>query len=280
MAYYLHYIKSIKELAGKEGTKLYNNLLVEDHDVIRILTINRPKVLNALNMEVLNEIKDAVINFAKSKNVAVMILTGSGDKAFVAGADIEAQYPLNPEEGRQWGLLGHEVCRLIETVEKPIIAAVNGFALGGGCEIAMACDIRVASEKAKFGQPEVGLGITPGYGGTQRLPRLVGEGKAKQLIFTGKMINAAEAYRIGLVDEIYPPETLMEEALKMANQIAANAPTAVRYAKMQINQGLQTDINTAITVEVGLFGLCFATQDQKEGMGAFLEKRKAVFTGK
>lgn len=259
---------------------MYNNLVVEDHDSVRILFINRPKVLNALNMEVLNEIKDAVSEFATNEKAAVMIITGSGEKAFVAGADIEAQYPLNPEEGRQWGLLGHEVCRLIETVEKPVIAAVNGFALGGGCELAMACDIRLASEKAKFGQPEVGLGITPGYGGTLRLPRLVGEGKAKELIFTGKMINAAEAHRIGLVDEVYSPETLMEEALKMANQIAANAPTAVRYAKMQINQGLQTDINTAITIEAGLFGLCFATQDQKEGMGAFLEKRKASFSGK
>ena len=259
---------------------MYNNIIVKDQDLVRVLFINRPKVLNALNQEVLNEIKSAIGEFAKNENVSVMIITGSGEKAFVAGADIEGQHPLNPEGGRQWGLLGHEVCRLIETVEKPVIAAVNGFALGGGCEIAMACDIRLASEKARFGQPEVSLGITPGYGGTQRLPRLVGEGKAKELIFTGKMINAAEAHRIGLVDEVYPHETLLGEALKMANEIAANAPIAVRYAKMQINQGLQTDINTAITVEVGLFGLCFATQDQKEGMGAFLEKRKAVFTGK
>ena len=259
---------------------MYKNLLVEDHELVRVLTINRPKVLNALNMELLNEIKSAVSEFAASEEVRVMIITGAGDKAFVAGADIEAQYPLNPEEGRQWGLLGHDVCRLIESVEKPIIAAVNGFALGGGCELAMACDIRLASEKAQLGQPEVSLGITPGYGGTLRLPRLIGEGKAKELIFTGKKINAAEAYRIGLVDEIYPHETLMAETLQMAAQIAANAPVAVRYAKMQINHGLQTDINTAIALEVGLFGLCFATQDQKEGMGAFLEKRKAAFTGK
>jgi enoyl-CoA hydratase len=259
---------------------MYNNLILEDHDSVRVLFINRPKVLNALNMELLNELKDAVKNFSANEDKAVMIITGSGEKAFAAGADIEAQHPLNPEEGRQWGLMGHEVCRLIETVEKPIIAAVNGFALGGGCELAMACDIRLASEKAKLGQPEVSLGITPGYGGTLRLPRLVGEGKAKELIFTGKMIDAAEAHRIGLVDEVYPPETLLEEALKMANQIAANAPIAVRYAKKQINQGLQTDISTAITLETGLFGLCFATKDQKEGMGAFLEKRKAVFIGK
>ncbi len=264
----------------KEATILYNHLIVENHNMVRILSINRPQVLNALNIEVLNEIKQAVSDFARDERSAVLIITGSGDKAFVAGADIEAQRPLNPEEGRQWGLLGHEVCCLIENVEKPVIAAINGFALGGGCEIAMACDIRLASEKAKLGQPEVGLGITPGYGGTQRLPRLVGEGKAKQLIFTGKMINAAEAHRIGLVDEVYPPAALMEEAIKMAAQIAANAPTAVRYAKMQIKQGLQADLNTALMLEVGLFGLCFATADQKEGMGAFLEKRKAVFTGK
>lgn len=267
-------------VSRREAMVLYKNLLIEDHELVRILMINRPKVLNALNMELLNEIKSAVSEFAASEEIRVMIITGAGDKAFVAGADIEAQYPLNPEKGRQWGLLGHTVCRLIESVEKPIIAAVNGFALGGGCELAMACDIRLASEKAQFGQPEVSLGITPGYGGTIRLPRLVGEGKAKELIFTGKRISATEAHRIGLVDEVFPHETLMEEAMKIALQIAANAPMAVRYAKMQINHGLQTDIDTAIGLEVGLFGLCFATQDQKEGMGAFLEKRKPVFTGK
>ncbi len=258
---------------------LYKNLFVEDHDVVRILYINRPKVMNALNLEGLNEIKYAIGKFIENENVKVMIITGFGDKAFVAGADIEAQYRLNPEAGRQWGLCGQEVLRLIEIAEKPIIAAVNGYALGGGCELAMACDIRLASEKAQFGLPEVSLGITPGFGGTQRLARLVGEGKAKQLIFTAQRIVAVEAYRIGLVDEVYPHETLMEEALKMALQIAANAPIAVRYSKMQINQGLQTDINTAVALEAGLFGLCFATQDQKEGMGAFLEKRKAVFKG-
>lgn len=259
---------------------MYSSLLIEDHDTVRVLAINRPKVLNALNREVMYELKRAIGEFAESENVSVMIITGAGDKAFVAGADIEAQYPLNPEEGRQWGLLGQEVFRLIETVEKPVIAAVNGFALGGGCELAMACDIRLASDRAKFGQPEVTLGITPGYGGTQRLPRLVGEGKAKQLIFTGKMISAVEANQIGLVEEVYAHEELMNEAMKMARTIAANAPIAVRYAKMQINRGLQTDIDSAVAIEAGLFSLCFATKDQKEGMGAFLEKRKAVFSGK
>lgn len=259
---------------------MYNNLIIEDYGPTRMITIHRPQVLNALNQDVINELIDAVEAFSKDESVSVAVLTGAGDKAFVAGADIEAQLPLDSEEGRQWGLLGHKLCRLMETVEKPIIAAVNGFALGGGCELAMACDIRLASEKAVFGQPEVSLGITPGYGGTLRLPRLVGEGKAKQLIFTGQRIKAAEAYRIGLVDEIYPPEELLQEALNMALRIEANAPLAVRHAKIQINQGLQTDIDSAIVLEAGLFGLCFATQDQKEGMGAFLEKRKAVFTGK
>jgi enoyl-CoA hydratase len=256
------------------------NLIIEDLDRVRILYINRPKVLNALNTGVLNDLKKAINDFANAEEILVLIITGAGEKAFIAGADIEAQYPLNPEQGRHWGLLGLEVCDLIEKTEKPIIAAINGYALGGGCEIAMACDIRLASHKAQLGQPEVTLGITPGYGGTQRLPRIVGEGKAKQLIFTGMKIKADEAYRIGLVDEVYPHEELIKEAINLAQKIASNAPIAVRYAKTQINKGLQTDINTAVSIEVGLFGLCYATQDQKEGMSAFLEKRKPIFIGK
>lgn len=257
----------------------YSNLFIEDIDRVRVLYINRPKVLNALNTDVLNDLKKAINDFSNTDEILVLIITGAGEKAFIAGADIEAQYPLNAEQGRQWGLLGLEVCNLIETTEKPIIAAINGYALGGGCEIAMACDIRLASVQAQLGQPEVTLGITPGYGGTQRLPRLVGEGKAKQLIFTGMKIQADEAHRIGLVDEVYSHELLIKEAINMARKIASNAPIAVKYAKTQINKGLQTDINTAVTLEVGLFGLCYATQDQKEGMRAFLEKRKPVFTG-
>lgn len=258
---------------------MYKNLIVEDYELVRVLYINRPKVMNALNLEVLGEMENAVENFIGNEEIRVLIITGAGDKAFAAGADIEAQYPLNPEEGRRWGLYGQEVLRLIENADKPIIAAVNGYALGGGCELAMACDIRLASEKAQLGLPEVSLGITPGYGGTQRLSRLVGEGKAKQLIFSAQRIKADEARRIGLVEEVFPHDVLIEESIKLARQIAANAPMAVRYAKMQINQGLQTDLNTAIALEAGLFGLCFATKDQKEGMGAFLNKRKAVFTG-
>lgn len=258
----------------------YENIVLENRQKVQVLYINRPKVLNALNEKTLLEIEAAVKAFAEDQEQAVMIITGSGDRAFVAGADIEAQYPLDATQGRNWGLLGHRVFRLIETTEKPIIAAINGFALGGGCELAMACDIRLASEKAQLGQPEVTLGITPGYGGTQRLTRLVGEGKAKQLVYTGQKIKAAEAHRIGLVDEIYPPETLLDEAVKMAEVIAANAPLAVRYAKQQINQSTQINNDLATNVEAGLFGLCFATKDQKEGMGAFLEKRKPVFEGK
>lgn len=258
----------------------YENILIENRHKVQILYINRPKVLNALNEKTLLEIEAAVQNFAAAEELAVMIITGSGDRAFVAGADIEAQQPLDATGGRNWGLLGHRVFRLIEMTEKPIIAAINGFALGGGCELAMACDIRLASEKAQLGQPEVTLGITPGYGGTQRLTRLVGEGKAKQLVFTGQRIKAAEAHRIGLVDEIYPPEALLEEAVQMAEIIAANAPLAVRYAKQQINHSMQINNDLGAVVETGLFGLCFATLDQKEGMGAFLEKRKPVFVGK
>ncbi len=257
----------------------YNNIVLENQDQVQILYINRPRVLNALNKDTAEEIRSAVKDFADSNNLAVMIITGMGDRAFAAGADIEAQYPMNAVQGRQWGMLGHEVCRLIENIDKPVIAAINGYALGGGCELAMACDIRLASEKAVLGQPEVSLGITPGFGGTQRLPRLVGEGKAKELIFTGRKIKAEEAHRIGLVDEVYPPEKLMEEALKMAGEIAANAPLAVRLAKEQINRGIQTDIDTAAAIEMGLFGLCFSTADQKEGMGAFLDKRKPQFRG-
>lgn len=258
----------------------YKYLKVEKEGYVGIITINRPEVLNALSSEVLKEIKRAAEYMEKDDEVRVVIITGAGEKAFVAGADIKEMQPLNAVEGRNFGKLGQEVFRYLETMEKPVIAAVNGFALGGGCELAMAADIRLASEKARFGQPEVTLGIIPGFGGTQRLSRLIGEGRAMELILTGRMITAEEALRIGLVNAVYPPDKLMEEARKMAEMIAKNAPLAVRFAKAAINKGLQADIDTAMSIEADLFGMCFATEDQKEGMKAFIEKGKIEFKGR
>ena len=224
----------------------------------------------------MSELADAFTTINKDQSVDVVILTGAG-RSFVAGADISEMAPLNAAQGAMWGQVGMKTFRIIETLRQPVIAAVNGFALGGGCEISMSCDIRIASTKAKFGQPEVGLGITPGFGGTQRLARLVGMGKAKQLIYTAEIIPAQEAYRIGLVDELAEPEELMDKAVAMAKTIQKNAKLAVQYAKQAINTGIQTDIDSGMTIEEHVFGLCFATEDQKEGMQAFLEKRKANF---
>ena len=207
-------------------------------------------------------------------------MTGAGEKAFVAGADITEMKDLNTMEGRKFSILGNKVFRRLENLEKPVIAAVNGFALGGGCELAMACDIRLASEKAKFGQPETGLGITPGFGGTQRLPRLVGTGMAKELIYTGKIIKADEALRIGLVNRVVEVDKLMEEAKNLAETIAANAPIAVKLSKTAINRGVQCDIDTALMYEAEAFGECFSTADQKEGMTAFVERRDKNFQNK
>lgn len=254
-------------------------ILKEYVENVLIVKINNPGALNALNSEVLSEIGEAFDEAAKDSNINAIILTGEG-KAFVAGADIAEMSTLNAEQGKVFGEHGSRVFRKIETMPKAVIAAVNGFALGGGCELAMACDIRIASEKAKFGQPEVTLGITPGFSGTQRLSRLVGLGKAKELIFTGNIIGAKDAKEIGLVNEVVEPERLMEVALEMAKKIASNAQIAVRYSKEAIDRGYQTDINSAIDIESNLFGLCFATEDQKEGMKAFLEKRKAEFKTK
>ncbi len=205
-----------------------------------------------------------------------MVVTGEG-KAFVAGADIVEMKDKTSEEARVFAELGMRLFRKIELMEKPVIAAVNGFALGGGCELSMSCDIRLAGEKAKFGQPEVGLGITPGFGGTQRMSRLVGLAKAKELIFTAKMINAAEAEKIGLVNSVVPQEELMDKVMEMAKQIAQNSPMAVKYAKSAINRGYETDIETAMYIEKDIFGLCFASEEQTEGMTAFIEKRKPKF---
>ncbi|QXM07214.1 short-chain-enoyl-CoA hydratase [Crassaminicella indica] len=256
----------------------YKFIQMVQQERIAVLKLNRPKALNALNSEVLKELELAVDQLEADNNVDVVIITGEG-KAFVAGADISEMKDLGAEEGRVFGNLGQRVFRKIEKMEKPVIAAVNGFALGGGCELAMCCDIRIASKKAKFGQPEVGLGIIPGFSGTQRLPRLVGIAKAKELIFTGDIIKAEEAERIGLVNKVVDPEELMNEAMDLAKRIAKNAQRAVRYANIAINRGVETDIETGIEIEADLFGLCFATKDQKEGMTAFVEKRKAVFKG-
>lgn len=252
---------------------------VEQKEKVGIIKLNRPEALNALNTQMLKELREAVRQLAEDPTVFVLIITGAG-KAFVAGADIAEMKNLGGEEGRKFGMLGQSVFREIESMEKPVIAAVNGFALGGGCELAMSCDLRIASSRAKFGQPEVGLGITPGFAGTQRLSRLVGTAKAKELIYTGDMIDAEEAERIGLVNKVVEPERLIEEVLALANRIAERAPLAVRYAKLAINRGIETDIDTGTQIEADLFGLCFASEDQKEGMGAFLEKRKPTFQGK
>ena len=245
-----------------------------------IITINRPEALNALNSAVLDDLS-AVLNSVDQEAVRAIVITGAGDKSFVAGADIGEMSTLTKAEGEAFGKKGNDVFRKIETFPIPVIAAINGYALGGGCELSMSCDIRICSDNAMFGQPEVGLGITPGFGGTQRLARLVGMGMAKQMIYTARNIKADEAFRIGLVNAVYTQEELLPAAEKMAGQIAMNAPIAVRACKKAVNDGLQVDMDKAIVVEEKLFGSCFETLDQKEGMGAFLEKRKdKTFTNK
>ena len=258
----------------------YVNVLLEKEGKIAILYINRPKALNALNKDTLLEIKSVVTDINEDPDIDVLIVTGAGDKSFVAGADIAFMQNMSAVEGRQFGLLGNEIFRLIEKMEKPVIAAVNGFALGGGCELAMCCDFRIASTKAKFGQPEVGLGITPGFGGTHRLPRLVGSGMAKQLLYTADIIDANEALRIGLVNAVVEPDELLDYVKNIAKRITGKAQLAVRFCKAAANEGIQTDIDRGIEIEADIFGLCFATADQTEGMTAFVEKRKPEFTTK
>lgn len=240
---------------------------------VAVLTINRPKALNALNSAVLDEINE-VLDTVDIDTIRALIITGAGEKSFVAGADIGEMSTLTKAEGEAFGKKGNDVFRKIETFPIPVIAAINGFALGGGCEISMACDIRICSENAVFGQPEVGLGITPGFGGTQRLARTVGVGMAKQMIFTGRNIKANEALRIGLVNAVYPLDELMQAAKKIASSIAGNAPIAVRNCKKAINDGLQVGIDEAVVIEEKLFGDCFETEDQKYGMAFFLDRNK------
>ena len=245
----------------------------EEEGQISVLTINRPKALNALNTQVLEEL-DKTLDSIDTNKIRALIITGAGEKSFVAGADIAEMSTLTKKQGEEFSKKGNDIFRKLETFPIPVIAAVNGFALGGGCEISMSCDIRICSENAIFGQPEVGLGITPGFGGTQRLARLIGMGMAKQMIFTAQNIKAEEALRIGLVNAIYPQNELLGEAKKLALSIAKNGPNAVKNSKKAINEGIQVDIDKAIQIEEKLFGDCFETSEQVEGMKNFLEKGK------
>ena len=258
----------------------YKNILLSFEGEIGILTINRPKALNALNIETLKDIQTGIQEVKDHPELKVLILTGAGDKAFVAGADISEMRGMTPMEAVNFSKMGHQTLNMIQELDRPVIAAVNGFALGGGTEIAIACDFIYASENARFGQPEVTLGIFPGFGGTQRLPRLIGKGKAKELILTGKMVTAQEAFQMGIVNRIFPQASLMEETKKVAAQIAGNGTVAVRLAKMLVDAGFNMDLADACAFESYAFGIGFATEDQKEGMTAFLEKRKPNFKGR
>lgn len=258
----------------------FENILLEKKNSIAYLTVNRPKVLNALNMATMEELRTAFTDVKDDTATRVAILTGSGEKAFIAGADIGELARHDAVSGKEYTHRGQSVLDLIENLGKPVIACINGFALGGGCEIAMACTMRLASQGAKLGQPEVKLGILPGYGGTQRLPRLVGKGVAMQLVLTGEMISAEEAHRIGLVNELTAPADLIPRAEAIAQKIIANAPLAIQYAIEAVNRGLELALPDALYLEATLFAVCCATEDKKEGTSAFLEKRAAQFKGK
>ena len=251
----------------------YKNLIVESIKKIGIVKINRPEVLNAVNIETILELEKAMHEFDDNEDILVIIITGEG-KSFVSGSDISKLAQLDALQAREYSQIGQRVLSFIENMEKPVIAAVNGYALGSGCELAMACDIRIASEKAKFGQPEVKLGIIPGHAGTQRLARLVGISIAKELIFTGDIIDAQEALRIGLVNKVVEPESLLEEVNNIANKIVSVGSTAVRLVKTVINRGIDTNLTTASSYETEAFSVVFSTDEAKEGMNAFLEKRK------
>lgn len=258
----------------------YKNLLLEVNEKIAVVTVNRPDKLNALNHETLTEIKSVFEKIKSDENIFVVIVTGSGEKAFVAGADISEINKLNMIEGKKFAEFGQSVFSLIEKFEKPVIAAINGFALGGGCELALSCHIRLASENAKFGQPEVNLGIIPGYGGTQRLTRLINSGRSAELILTADMIDVNEAYRIGLVNKIYPQNELMSKAIEIAKKITSKGQQALRFALKAIKEVDEVDLQEGLNFEASLFGLCCGTEDFKEGTQAFLEKRKPNFTNK
>jgi len=250
-------------------------LHLEHHEYVLLIAIDRQSALNALNRQVMLELQQVIASI-DTAHTRCVILTGAGSKAFVAGADIGAMQCMSKAEGKEWSLLGNDVFRSLETLDIPVIAAVNGFALGGGCELALACDIRIASETASFAQPEVCLGITPGFGASQRLPRLIGEGHAKQLLYTGERITAHKALEIGLINAIYPADNLIGKALELAASIARNAPIAVRGTKRAIDAGCDLELDSALALEADFFSLCFETEDQREGMTAMLEKRKPI----
>jgi enoyl-CoA hydratase len=258
----------------------YENVLLEKKNAIAYVTVNRPKVLNALNMATMEELRAAFTDIKSDASIRVAVLTGAGEKAFVAGADISELAKQDAVSGKDYAHRGQAVLDLIENLGKPVIACVNGFALGGGCELALACTMRLASDNAKLGQPEVKLGIIPGYGGTQRLSRLVGKGLAMQMVLAGEMITAQEAHRIGLVNEVTAAAELVPRAEAIAAKIVANAPLAVRYAMEAVNKGMEMTLSEGLFLEATLFGVCCATEDKKEGTAAFLEKRPAVFKGK
>jgi enoyl-CoA hydratase len=255
----------------------FENLLVDIAGAVATVTVNRPRALNALSFDTLREMEEAFASLEGDAAIKAIILTGAGQKAFVAGGDISAMENMSPMEARHFALLAQKLMNGIERCRKPVIAAVNGYALGGGCELAMCCDLRLASETARFGQPEINLGIIPGWAGTQRLPRLIGKGRALELLFTGEMIDADEAHRIGLVNRVVAAGELLEEARKLAQRIAAKGQVAIRLIKDAVHNGMEMDSARAIVYEAELFALCFSTEDQKEGMNAFLNKRPAQF---
>ncbi len=258
----------------------YENILFEIEDGIAIVTLNRPKVLNALNAHTVNELRAAFTRVGEDPHIKCAILTGSGEKAFAAGADIVELAEQTPAGGAQFSLNGQEALNLIQHLEKPVVAAVNGFALGGGCELAMACHVRFASQNAKFGQPEVNLGIIPGYGGTQRLARLVGAGRALEMCMGADAINAEEAYRIGLVNKVYPLEELLPKSKEFCKKVMSKGPKAIAFVLHAVNHGLEMHLSDALRHEAHLFGIICATEDMREGTKAFVEKRPAQFKGK
>ncbi|RJS79223.1 crotonase [Candidatus Bathyarchaeota archaeon] len=258
----------------------FKYVIYEKNDGVATITLNRPEALNAFNDEVVNEVLQALEDAEKDENIRVVVLTGAGEKAFSAGADIKTMKGFNALKARELSLLGEKLCSAIEKLEKPVIAAINGYALGGGLEVAMACDLRLASEKAKMGQTEINIGLIPGWGGTQRLTRLIGKTKAKELIFTGKIIDAKTAEQIGLVNMVIPAEQFRETVQKFARELASKAPIALKIAKALINKGADMSLDAAIALEREGFGVIGSTEDLQEGVTAFIEKRKPVFKGK